>query len=60
MCVCLSGVQDDSKSIELINFIFVKAFSLIQGGNHSILKTKCPGVRVDVGGGGVPKFGPND
>ncbi len=61
VCVCLSvcvSVNKISKKIlnQSTSFL-VEAFSVTQGGNHSIFKKKCPGVMVGVG---ESKFGPNN
>ena len=61
VCACvsvnkISHILSFSHILNLASFL-VEAFPLTQGGNHSILKKKCPGVRAGVG---VPKFVPND
>ncbi len=47
LCVCLSVCVSvnkiSKKNIEPINSIFVEAFPVTQGGNHSILKKIAPG-----------------
>ncbi len=63
MSVCLSvSVSKISQNILNRSTSFFDAGLLIpvtQGGNHSILKKKCLGIRVGVGGG-VQIFAAND
>ncbi len=49
-------MQDNSKNIEPINFIFGGGLLAEPEGNQSVLKKNRPGVGVGV----APKFGPND
>ncbi len=57
LCVCMSvRVQDNSKNIEPINFIFGGGLPSDTGRKLFDLKKNRPAVRVGMGGA---KFGPN-
>ena len=63
MCVCVSinKIHVSKKTIETINFIFGGGLPCEPVRTPFNFERNCPGVRVDVwGGGGGPKFGRND